>query len=124
MGPSRWRTPEGHVTSIHSASGESPRPNRSRRSGWAMKPLPPERIRVWTPRGVFTRNLGSEGILAALRTLQLDTDEALVLAHVVPEQEMSLALDGGEKDVQVAVVVQVDRDGRTSIGDGVDARNP
>ena len=50
-------------------------------------------------------DLGAESILAALRPLQLDADEALVLAHVVPEQEMAFALDGGEKDVQVAVVV-------------------
>ncbi len=123
MGPTRWRAPEGQVTSIHFASLDLPQTEQEPPVGLSHEAASAREDPGLDTQRSLHPDLGAESILAALRPLQLDADEALVLAHVVAEQEMTFALDGGEKDVQVAVVVQVDGNGRASVGDGVDARD-
>ena len=50
-------------------------------------------------------------------------EPVVLLTDVVAEEQMRLALRRGQEDIQVAVVVEVGKNGGAAIRDGIDARN-
>lgn len=75
------------------------------------------------PMGCLQTHHRSEGVPATLPSLQDNPDEVVLLTHIILEEKVPFALDGGQKDVQISIVVEIRQHSGTTIGYGVDSRH-
>ena len=101
-----------------------PRPKSSRGSDCETKPEPPLLTLVSTPAVVPEPDLRPKGVATAVGAAQGDPDKAALGTDVVAKEVVSLTVDGAEKDVEIAVVVEIGKDRTAAVAHRVGARDP